>query len=139
MEILEFLTPKAQTYYIDANSTIRQALEKFDYHKFSVVSMVDGNGTFVSTVSEGDILRFIKNKADFDVEIAEKTRLKDIEKYRGYKSVKLDSPVDDVLELLKDQNFVPIVDDRGVYSGIIKRKTIIEYLYRKIKESKVQL
>ena len=129
-DIFQFLTIKKKTHYIDADSTIRQALEKFDYHKFSVVSMLDKNGVFVSTVSEGDILRYIKNNARFDISRAENVLVKDIEKYRPYKAVLLSAPMDEVLNVIMDQNFVPVTDDRGVYSGIIKRKTVIEYLYK---------
>ena len=129
-DIFGFLTIKKNTYYIDADSTIRQALEKFDFHKFSVVSVLDKNGVYVSTVSEGDILRYIKNNARFDISTAENVLIKDIEKYRPYKPVTLNASVDEVLKVIMDQNFVPVTDDRGVYSGIIKRKTVIEYLYK---------
>ncbi|MBP5308975.1 MAG: CBS domain-containing protein [Clostridia bacterium] len=129
-DIFQFLTVKKNTYYVNADSTIRQALEKFDYHKFSVVSILDKNGVFVSTVSEGDILRYIKNHARFDITAAENVLVKDIEKYRPYKPVTLSASMDEVLSVIMDQNFVPVTDDRGVYSGIIKRKTLIEYLYK---------
>ena len=46
VNIMSFLTPKDETYYIDADSTIRQALEKCDYHKFSVVPLVDAEGKY---------------------------------------------------------------------------------------------
>ena len=59
--ILNMLTPKMKTFYLDEDSTIRQALEKFDYYKFSVVPLINQKGEFISTISEGDILRFIKN------------------------------------------------------------------------------
>ena len=65
--ILSILTPKKMTFYLIEKSTIRQALEKFDAHKFSVVPLSDDDGKYVGTVSEGDILRFIKNNADFDI------------------------------------------------------------------------
>ena len=34
MYILHFLTPKANTSFLEYDVTIRQALEKFDYHKY---------------------------------------------------------------------------------------------------------
>lgn len=33
-----------------------------------------------------------------------------------------------------NQNFVPVVDDNGIFIGIITRKSIIEYFYNKYKE-----
>ena len=59
--ILEFLTPKSATLYVNHELTIRQIVETFDVHKFSVVPLIDEDGKFISTISEGDVLRFIKN------------------------------------------------------------------------------
>lgn len=127
--ILSYLTPKVNTHYIKANSTIRQALEKFDVHKFSVVPMIDENGTFISTISEGDILRYIKNECNFDLKIAESKNILNIEKYRSYKALPISTPLNEIIKLSLEQNFIPIVDDRGMYIGIIKRKTIIEHFF----------
>ena len=131
MNLFNFFTPKADTFYLRADSTIRQALEKFDYHKFTVVPLIDENGLYVSTISEGDILRFIKNEADFDINAAENISLDKIYKYRAYKACKSDASIEDVMRLALEQNFVPIVDDRGAYIGIIKRKTILSLLIEK--------
>lgn len=127
--IISFLTPKINTHYISANSTIRQTLEKFDVHKFSVVPLIDEEGRFVSTISEGDILRYIKNACDFDIDIAESEYIGNIERYRPYKALTISTPLDEIVQLSLEQNFVPVVDDRGMYIGIIKRKTIIEYFF----------
>lgn len=126
---LSYLTPKSETFYIDANSSIRQALEKFDYHKFSVVPLISKNGKYVGTLSEGDILRYIKNNNNFDLSEAEKTKVKDIERYRSYKTLSINTPVIDVLKLSMEQNFIPMVDDRGIFIGIIKRKSLLSFLY----------
>lgn len=134
MNLFNYFTPKSETFYISANSTIRQALEKFDAHKFSIVPLIDADGVYVSTVSEGDILRFIKNDANFDVGMAEHTRVADIQKYRPYKACHTGVSSESIIELALEQNFVPLVDDRGVYIGIIKRKTILEYLRRQARK-----
>jgi predicted transcriptional regulator len=125
LNIFSILTPKSQTEFIEYDSTIRQALETFDFHKFSVVPLIDDSGKYVSTLSEGDILRYIKNEANFNIEIAENVKINTIEKYRSYKAITIDSSLDEVLQLSMSQNFIPIVDDRGMYIGIIKRKDII--------------
>ncbi len=130
VNLLNFLTPKFNTFYLEDDVTIRQVIEKIDVHKFSVVPLLDSNGQFVSTISEGDILRFIKNNCNFDLEMAEKTKVKTIATYRPYKALSIYEPLEQVIHLSLEQNFVPIVDDRGVYIGIIKRKTIIDYLFK---------
>lgn len=129
MNIFQFFTQKSNTYYLYTDCTIRQALEKFDVHKFSVVPLIDREGRYVTTVSEGDILRYIKNDADFSIKDAENTLVADISKYRPYKALDLRVPIKTVLLLSLEQNFIPLVDDRGMYMGILKRRAIIEYLY----------
>lgn len=129
MNLFEYFTPKSETYYLDSDATIRQALEKFDYHKFSVLPLVDPDGKFVSTVSVGDILRYIKNKAGFDIGTAETELVINIDRYRPYSACTTDVPLDEVMRLALEQNFVPVVDDRGSYIGIIKRRAILNYLY----------
>ena len=57
MNIFEsnFFTPKSETFFLTEDTTIRQALEKFDFHKFSVVPLIRADGTYLTTVSEGDM------------------------------------------------------------------------------------
>ena len=128
MNLFQYFTPKSSTFYLESDATIRQALEKFDHHKFTVVPLLEPGGHYLSTVSEGDILRFIKNEAHFDITVAEKTRLAEIEKYRPYRACTIDVPFDELTRLALEQNFVPVVDDRGSYMGIVKRKEIIKML-----------
>ncbi len=124
--IFSYLLPKNQTHYLTEKTTIRQALEKFDYHKFSVVPIIDDEGNYVSSISEGDILRYIKNCHNFSLSDAEKTYLKDIEHYRSYKPLNINATFDDVVKLALDQNFIPVLDDRNKFIGILKRRSILE-------------
>lgn len=133
MNIITLLTPKEDTFYLDSKSTIRQALEKYDYHKFSVVPLIDKEGHYITTLSEGDILRFIKNNCNFDLDVAETQTVDVIEKYRPYKALDISSPIKEVVQLSFEQNFIPMVDDRGMYIGLIKRKGILEYFYENLK------
>lgn len=125
----DLFTAKNETFYLLDNTTIRQALEKFDYHKFSVVPIIRDDGTYVTTVSEGDILRYIKNHADFNAAQAENTSILDIEKYRPYVACRHNVSEEEIFKLALDQNFVPLIDDRGLFIGIIKRKNILNYFY----------
>lgn len=134
MNIFDFFTPKSETYYLSSSSTLRQALEKFDNHKLSIVPLLDEDGAYVSTISEGDILRYIKNNAKFDISVAENVTLAQIEKYRPCKACSISVSIDEIIRLAFDQNFVPIVDDRGFYMGIVKRKALLTFLYDKYKE-----
>ena len=131
MNIFNYLTLKADTFYLDYKCTIRQALEKLDYYKFTIIPLIDKNGRYVSTISVGDILRFIKNNCNFDLSLAENITLNKVEKYRPYKHLTISSKLTEVYNLSLEQNFIPIVDDRNMFIGIIKRKDVIKYIYEK--------
>lgn len=126
--IISLLTPKRVTFFINEDMTIRQVLEKLDVHRFSVVPILDEQGRYRGTLSEGDILRFIKNVSNFNVAIAENVLVKDIDHYRPYSFVRVDALISEVFALSLEQNFIPVVDDKDIYIGIIKRRDVIKYL-----------
>ena len=92
-----------------------------------ILPLIDKEGHYVESVSEGDILRFIKNNKNFNLQQAEDILLCEIEKYRSYKALQVSCSMVDVFMLSLDQNFIPMIDDRGMFIGIIKRKDIIGY------------
>ncbi len=128
--IISLLTPKSSTFYMEFDSTVRQALEKFDAHKFSVYPLVDELGKYQGSVSEGDLLRFIKNQNNFNLKLAENFKVKDVDKYRPYRSVTIEATMEEVLNLSLEQNFIPVVDDNNTFIGIIKRREVITYLMK---------
>ena len=129
--IFDFLTPKGMTQYIDEHFTVRQALEKFDAHKFSVVPVIDKQGNYINTISEGDLLRYIKNECHFDIKVAESKTIDTIERYRTYQALSINCKIEDVTALSLSQNFIPLVDDRNKFIGIVKRSDVISFLLRK--------
>lgn len=135
MNIFGFLTIKSEISCLYSDSTVRQALEKMDSHKYSVIPMIDKDGKYAGTVSEGDLLRFIKNDCDFDINKGEDEIIEKIEKHRSYKALDISSSIEELLDLSMDQNFIPIVDDRNVFIGIVKRKTILNYFKKEMLSS----
>ena len=129
--IISLLTPKSITFYLNEGSTVRQALEIFDAHKFSIVPIIDSEGKYKGTISQGDILRVIKEQPNFNAKLAENILIENIDHYRPYRAVKIDAMIAEVFALSQEQNFVPVVDDQNTYIGIIKRKDIISYLLDK--------
>jgi len=127
MNILRFLTPKVEVEYIDIESTVRQGLEKMKYHGYAAIPVIDSDGKYKGTVTEGDFLWALYNNNSPDLKRLEKTELKSIIR-RDYQPVKASASIDEILSRAYYQNFVTVVDDRGVFIGIIKRKDIIKYL-----------
>lgn len=130
MNITFFLIPKIKVEFLLEDFSLRQAIEKMEYHRYSVVPVLSKDGKYLYSLSEGDILyAMTKNKLKF--EDLTKIRLESIERDRDVKPVSINSSMDDLVKLIVDQNFVPVVDDRGVFIGIITRKAVINYLLSK--------
>lgn len=134
MNILFFLQPKADTVYIDSGSTVRQCLEKMKAHGYSAIPVINEDGSFCGAISQGDLLWHIVDENQFEIKNQEQSYIKDIVKKYWYSTIRIDAELSELVEIIKNQNFVPVVDDRNLYVGIITRKDIIDYLYKNSKD-----
>ena len=55
MNLLFFLTPKAEVAYLYDDFTLRQAIEKMEYHRYSSIPILNRKGEYVGTITEGDL------------------------------------------------------------------------------------
>ena len=127
MNIAFFLTPKVDVIWISSDSTLRQAIEKMEYHRYSALPLVDNDGKYAGTLTEGDILWYLKHTQDLNFKDTSKIMIKDIPRYQHNKPVSIDSHIEDLILLSINQNFIPVVDDHDIFIGIIKRSDIINY------------
>lgn len=134
MNIAFFLILKSEVIHFSPKNTIRQALERMEYHRHTAVPLIDDHGKYVGTITEGDILWKFKNTPGLYFENTDKVQLKDVPQRLKNTPVKIDAQMEDLLHLASTQNFVPVVDDNDIFIGIIRRREIIEYfakLYNK--------
>ncbi|GAA0861467.1 CBS domain-containing protein [Paraclostridium tenue] len=133
MNILFFITPKSEVAYIYDDYTMRQALEKMEYHRYSAIPIINRNGEYVGTITEGDLLWYLKNDLNLDLKTIEDVYICDIKRRMDNKPVSINANIEDLISKSMNQNFVPVIDDQNIFIGIIKRRDIIEYCYKKIK------
>ena len=136
MNIAFFLTPKNQVVYENPKSTMRQALERMEYHRYTSVPLVNGTGKYVGTLTEGDLLWKLKNTPNLSFNDTNKIIIEEIPRHISNKAVLISADIESLISLAKDQNFVPVVDDNGVFIGIIKRSDIITYCYNLLYKNK---
>ncbi len=127
--LLQNLTLKKDCQYLLSNYTLRQALEKFKYHRYSIVPILDEDGRYFGSLSEGDLLFYIVSQNQFNIYDCEDVYIKDIIIHRSFKTESINSDFETLFKLSLEQSFIPIEDDRGYFIGIIKRKEIIAYLF----------
>ena len=137
MNVLFFLTPKSEVAYIYDDETLRQALEKMEYHKYSAVPVISRQGQYVGTITEGDMLWGIKNQYNLSLRDAEKISVSTVRRRSDNRPVYVNASMEDLIDKALNQNFVPVVDDQKNFIGIITRKDIIRYCYQKMREKKL--
>ena len=135
MNLLFFLTPKSEVVYVKNTDSMRQVMERMEYHTYQAIPMIDQYGHYVGTITEGDILCRIRDDLPFDMKKAENVAIGDIPRKRENLPVSIQSDMEDLMSKAVNQNFVPVVDDKDIFIGIITRKDIIQYLDRQVKQA----
>ena len=127
MNILFLLTPKAKCAYLRVDDTIRQALEKMESCRYAALPILAKDGSYCGTLTEGDLLWAIKNLDVANIRDMENYSIMKIPHRKDNKPVSVSNQVEDLLVKAVDQNFVPVVDDRDTFIGIITRRAIMQY------------
>lgn len=135
MNIAFFLTPKSEIIYATTDATMRQVLEKMEYHTYSAIPLIHRSGKYVGAITEGDLLWKLKNTPNLTIEGTNRVSIKDVKRHTRSDTVSINSNVIDLITLVKTQNFVPVVDDDGTFIGIIKRSDVINYCAKALIES----
>lgn len=128
MNILRFIIPKSSVEYIDTDSTVRQALEKMRYHRYVAIPVLDGDGVYVGTLRTDDIYKYFIDNATFDSRSAEKDCVMSILDKDYSKPILHSASLSELIENVREHNFVSIVDDRGCFIGIVLRRDILNFL-----------
>ena len=130
MNILRFIIPKSLVEYITDESTVRQALEKMRYHRYAAIPVIDREGKYIGTLRNDDILNYFIDRGGFDFRSAERAGVVNIISSSYVKPVYHNASMNELIERVKEHNFVPVVDDRGCFIGIILRRDILNYLLK---------
>ena len=130
--ILFFMMPKAMCAYLYDDFTIRQALEKMETAGFAALPILNKRGEYRGTMTEGDLLWAIKNMCYMDMRQAEAHRIMEISRRKDNVPVRVTTSMHDLVERASTQNFVPVVDDKDAFIGIITRRSIIQYCQQKL-------
>ena len=134
MNVLFFLTPKAELSYVYDDETLRQALEKMEYHRYTSIPMLNRKGEYIGTITEGDILFYIKNEFSLNFKDSEKIHVKEVDRRRYNAPIRVDADIEDLIQKATTQNFVPVIDDKNSFIGIVTRQDIIQYCTKRLKD-----
>ena len=130
--ILFFLTPKAMCAYLYDDYTIRQALEKMESAGYAGLPILNRRGEYRGTLSEGDLLWAMKNMCYMDMRQAEARRIMEISRRKDNVPVRVTTTMQDLVERATTQNFVPVVDDKDTFIGLVTRGSIIKFCRQRL-------
>lgn len=125
--ILFFLTPKAMCAHLMSDYTLRQALEKMESAGYTALPILNKRGEYCGTLNEGDLLWALKNLCQMDMRKAESHRIMEINHRKDNVPVRVNTSMYNLIERAASQNFVPVVDDKDTFIGIVTRRNIINY------------
>lgn len=127
--VLFFMKHKHQVCFFQDSLPFGDGLKLMKKEGFTAMPVVSANGMYLGTVTEGDFLYFIQeNYRKLTEEQVEKTSVVQLIRPGFMPAVKVDVNLNELFEASLKQNFVPVVDDRNIFIGIVTRQQIIRYL-----------
>ncbi len=139
MNIMRFVIPKSLVEYVTADSSVRQALEKMRYHRYVAIPVIDSQGRYVGTLRTDDIFAHFFEVGEFDSKMAEKIGVASLLDKNYSPPLHHDSSMNELIEMVKEHNFVPVVDDRECFVGIILRRDILNFLFNFYSQGKGEI
>ncbi|MBQ8412483.1 MAG: CBS domain-containing protein [Lachnospiraceae bacterium] len=122
MNIFGILVPKQMLTYLNANDSLDQAVEFLVESGYTAVPVIDDNGLYIGTVSEGDFLRVVMENGRDNLK---NLKVADIVHQDKDGAVLNTVSGKEIYEKILDRNFLSVVDDRKCFIGIITRKSVI--------------
>lgn len=129
MNILMLLTPKKNVAFLSTEMTVKEALNSLKLNRFSSVPLIDLEGFYIGAITEGDMLWFLEQNG---TESALETSVGKVPRNRDNLPVNINEEVNDLLLMSLNQNFIPILDDRGYFIGIVTRKDVLKHFLDKM-------
>lgn len=124
MYVSPLLTPKQSVVYLYDSDSVEYALKKLRASGFKEVPVITKEGKYCGVISEGNFLwNLLDEKAkkqDKVINFCRKTN----------PAIRITTTVDGILERIMDENFIPVIDDRGYFCGIVTRKNVIKHLVK---------
>lgn len=134
MNIAMLLSPKCNISFLINENSVRKGIENFKVHGYSSVPVINKDGTYYGIVSDKDFLSYIIKSKDYSLQNFEEVRIDEIIEEGLNPPVNINASLNELLVRISDWNFVPIVDSRNKFVGIITRKSVIKYLCDVLKQ-----
>jgi CBS domain-containing protein len=130
MQVAFFLTPKSEVLWVPAAASLDEALQLMNGARFSAVPLLHLDGRYAEVLTTTDVLWQLVGAEEHWRRVLPRTSVLRVARRNSYRAVHVDAEIETLIERAVEQNFVPVVDDRDVFIGIVTRRKILDYLAR---------
>jgi CBS domain-containing protein len=112
-------------------------------HGYTAIPVLSADNKYIGTISEGDFLWYLVDDQKeelhkINIKSIEDVKIKDVLKKGKNPSVRITANMDEMLIRAMDQNFIPVVDDRDYFIGIITRSDIMRYINSRLSNADIK-
>lgn len=125
---LFYLLPKSETVFLTNTDSFHQAYNMFIITNYTALPVINKKGQYVGTICEGDLLRVLSLSLTHPEINLDSIEIKDIEFKTILEVARVNESYEHLVELAVNQNFIPLVDDQGIFIGILRRQELIKEL-----------
>ena len=127
MKAKDIMTVARKVEFVYHDITIGEAIDKMARNRYTMIPVLERNSMrYLYSLSSSDILR--KVMADNNPAVTREALLSSISVQRFIVPCAQSTDINDLTDLVINQNYVPLVDEKGVFQGIVTRRAIINYL-----------
>ena len=125
---LFYLLPKSETVFLTNTDSFNQAYNMFVITNYTALPVINKKGQYVGTICEGDLLRVLSLSLTHPEIDLDSFEIKDIDFKINLEVARINESYEHLVELAVEQNFIPLVDDQGIFIGILRRQELIKEL-----------
>jgi CBS domain-containing protein len=129
MQIHSFVKHRIDVIFVYDDFSVKEALETMKTYRYTSIPVINRNGNYIGSLSEGDLLWDILSIPGFDIRKADKRLVSQVKRQRDYGVININSEMPELISKAAEENFVPVVDDHNQFVGIITRKTLLNYFF----------
>ena len=129
MNIIRSLQRKTECSFFYDYKTVQQALRFMRSHGCVQVPVVNQDGRYLGTVSEGDFLWHIIDWGGY--EAAKDHKIAALLRRGAPPALKITASDDELRRAALCGAVIPIVDDRDMFVGVVPREDIVQYFAEK--------
>lgn len=123
-----FLKNKGEVKFLYDNISIEEGLKLMKKHGYTAMPVINKDGVYKGNINEGDFLWYLLERPEITVQDLENIPIKKLIRKEYMPAATINVDMNSLFEQSLKQNYVPIVDDRHIFIGIVTRQSIIQYL-----------